>query len=188
MKVIQTHYKGYYFRSRLEARWAVFFDAVDLEYRYEYEGYKLQNGLWYLPDFYLPEQGCYIEIKPGWNETTEEVEKVRGLAKDLGRTVFVCRGDVWLLEYNLIMCAKAIELQCCHWAECPACGSLGAFAALAGQFGPGEYTSSFFCLSKKCTLGNGRGWEFNVAVELNTPKLMNAYKAARSKRFEHQGD
>ena len=52
-KPIETHYKGYRFRSRLEARWAVFFDALQIPYRYEPEGFDL-NGLWYLPDFYLP--------------------------------------------------------------------------------------------------------------------------------------
>lgn len=30
MKAIETRYKGYRFRSRLEARWAVFFDALGL--------------------------------------------------------------------------------------------------------------------------------------------------------------
>jgi hypothetical protein len=29
IKAIETSYKGYRFRSRLEARWAVFFDALD---------------------------------------------------------------------------------------------------------------------------------------------------------------
>lgn len=29
VKAIDTVYKGYRFRSRLEARWAVFFDALD---------------------------------------------------------------------------------------------------------------------------------------------------------------
>lgn len=28
IKAIDTYYKGYRFRSRLEARWAVFFDAA----------------------------------------------------------------------------------------------------------------------------------------------------------------
>ena len=28
IKPIQTRYKGFNFRSRLEARWAVFFDAI----------------------------------------------------------------------------------------------------------------------------------------------------------------
>jgi len=53
IKPIQTYYKGYLFRSRLEARWAVFFDACGVEYEYEPEGYDLGNGLMYLPDFLL---------------------------------------------------------------------------------------------------------------------------------------
>lgn len=53
IKAIQTQYNGYLFRSRLEARWAVFFDACGVEYEYEPEGYNLGNGLMYLPDFLL---------------------------------------------------------------------------------------------------------------------------------------
>lgn len=34
---IDTHYKGYRFRSRLEARWAIFFDRIQLPYLYEPE-------------------------------------------------------------------------------------------------------------------------------------------------------
>ncbi len=64
MKVIETEYNGYLFRSRLEARWAVFFDVFGLQYYYEHEGYVLSNGVRYLPDFYLPELDCHIEIKP----------------------------------------------------------------------------------------------------------------------------
>lgn len=64
IKPIQTVYKGYKFRSRLEARWAVFFDALGIEWQYEPEGYQLPDGTWYLPDFYLPEFSSTIEIKP----------------------------------------------------------------------------------------------------------------------------
>lgn len=53
IKAIPTEYKGYRFRSRLEARWAVFFDACGVEWEYEPEGYDLGNGLYYLPDFLL---------------------------------------------------------------------------------------------------------------------------------------
>ena len=53
LRPIQTEYNGYLFRSRLEARWAVFFDACGVDYEYEPEGYKLDNGLLYLPDFLL---------------------------------------------------------------------------------------------------------------------------------------
>lgn len=35
---IETIYKGYRFRSRLEARWAVFLDACDADWEYEPEG------------------------------------------------------------------------------------------------------------------------------------------------------
>ena len=34
LKPIQTEYNGYLFRSRLEARWAVFFDACGVDYNY----------------------------------------------------------------------------------------------------------------------------------------------------------
>lgn len=30
IKVIETKYNGFNFRSRLEARWAIFFDMMDL--------------------------------------------------------------------------------------------------------------------------------------------------------------
>lgn len=59
---IETRYNGYRFRSRLEARWAVFFDTLSIEYLYEHEGYDIE-GRWYLPDFYVPRWKCYIEIK-----------------------------------------------------------------------------------------------------------------------------
>ena len=62
MKAIETAYRGYRFRSRLEARWAVFFDAIGVRWEYEKEGYDL-DGVYYLPDFYLPEWDCWIEIK-----------------------------------------------------------------------------------------------------------------------------
>ena len=65
IKPIATHYNGYRFRSRLEARWAVFFDAAGIEYEYEPEGYVLSDGTCYLPDFYLPWFHMYVEIKPG---------------------------------------------------------------------------------------------------------------------------
>ena len=64
IKAIETVYNGYRFRSRLEARWAVFFDAMGIRYEYEPEGFKLENGECYLPDFYLPEMRIYVEVKP----------------------------------------------------------------------------------------------------------------------------
>lgn len=65
IKAIETRYKGYRFRSRLEARWAVFFDALGVEWRYEPEGFDLGKELgYYLPDFYLPKFNAWAEVKP----------------------------------------------------------------------------------------------------------------------------
>ena len=64
IKAIETRYKGYRFRSRLEARWAVFFDALQVEWDYEPEGFDLGSAGWYLPDFYLPDLDVWIEVKP----------------------------------------------------------------------------------------------------------------------------
>ena len=63
IKPIETVYKGYRFRSRLEARWAVFFDAAGVRWEYEKEGFELSNGERYLPDFWLPNNGIWVEVK-----------------------------------------------------------------------------------------------------------------------------
>ena len=66
IKPIETIYNGYRFRSRLEARWAVFFDAMRIRYEYEYEGYEIKfddTTLRYLPDFWLPEFNLHAEVK-----------------------------------------------------------------------------------------------------------------------------
>lgn len=51
IRSIETEYNGYRFRSRLEARWAIFFDALGVDYEYEPEGFELPSGKRYLPDF-----------------------------------------------------------------------------------------------------------------------------------------
>jgi len=64
IKAIETVYNSYRFRSRLEARWAVFFDTLGVPYEYEPEGFELRGGNRYLPDFWLPTCDCWLEIKP----------------------------------------------------------------------------------------------------------------------------
>lgn len=66
IKAIETNYKGYRFRSRLEARWAIFFDALGIEWEYEKEGYDLGELGWYLPDFEIKHSDgseWFVEIK-----------------------------------------------------------------------------------------------------------------------------
>jgi hypothetical protein len=62
MKAIPTKYKGFLFRSKKEAHWAVFFDAAKIKYEYEPEGYE-NDKIKYLPDFYLPDFDLYVEVK-----------------------------------------------------------------------------------------------------------------------------
>ena len=62
IKAIETKYNGFRFRSRLEARWAIFFDSIGLKYEYEIEGFEM-NGIRYLPDFYIPSLDRLFEIK-----------------------------------------------------------------------------------------------------------------------------
>jgi hypothetical protein len=86
LKAIETRYKGYRFRSRLEARWAVFFDAMGVTWGYEKEGYNLGSDGYYLPDFWLPtvfdrhgKPGIFVEIK-GQEPSSQERERCAALA------------------------------------------------------------------------------------------------------------
>lgn len=90
-RAINTRYKGYNFRSRLEARWAVFFDHLGIRWDYEPEGFELGNGLRYLPDFWLPDVGLWVEVKPGALDTPAR-EKAWRLALNTGHPVFVTHG------------------------------------------------------------------------------------------------
>lgn len=88
IKAIETRYKGYRFRSRLEARWAVFFDALGVQWEYEKEGYDLGKLGWYLPDFWLPGLECWVEIKPEY-PSEDEMRKCDELAEGTGRAVVI---------------------------------------------------------------------------------------------------
>jgi len=62
MRAIETEYGGRMYRSRTEARWAVVWDEVGLDYDYEPQGYNLR-GHRYLPDFWLKDPHWWVEIK-----------------------------------------------------------------------------------------------------------------------------
>lgn len=50
---IQTRHDGVLFRSRTEARYAVFFDHLRIPWEYEPQGFDIGDGEAYLPDFLL---------------------------------------------------------------------------------------------------------------------------------------
>lgn len=79
-----TVFGGVTFRSRLEARWAVFFARLGLEWQYEPRAYTTES--WsgrYTPDFRLPELGMLIEIKPHKVVDQYLVEKYSVFGPDL---------------------------------------------------------------------------------------------------------
>ncbi|WP_157638678.1 hypothetical protein [Burkholderia ubonensis] len=90
IRAIETKYRGYRFRSRIEARWAVFFDTAGIKWDYEPEGYVV-NGQSYLPDFFLPELGCYFEVK---GAPDYDVKFFRTFAAEIGRPVVVAEGPI----------------------------------------------------------------------------------------------
>jgi hypothetical protein len=93
---IETCYAGHRFRSRLEARWAVFFDHLGIKWRYETEGYNLPDGSRYLPDFLIhpnTPREFWFEVK-GTHPTADELEKAQGLATGTKSLVFVYFGEI----------------------------------------------------------------------------------------------
>ena len=192
---IPTRYKGYHFRSRLEARWAVFFDALGIEYRYEPEGYQIENGTRYLPDFYLPKFETWCEVKPSNKKLSEDVYKLaemldfdspipgitdsgygenrysgRGLIL-LGDIPEPIRGNIW---HPIIKHHKGL------WQ-------------FFARFVDGDYLDiEDFCLSSvRDTWGQGeKDWSVDVFKQetKNTicgEEVYNAYLKARSARFEY---
>jgi hypothetical protein len=108
MKPIETIHSGYRFRSRLEARWAVFFETLGIKYRYEDDGFPLKDGTWYLPDFWLPELRKFVEIKPE-NPSLDEAKKCCGLAKATGNECMLIFGQPWMHERK-----AARDCGCCE--------------------------------------------------------------------------
>lgn len=98
VKPIETHYCGYRFRSRLEARWAVFLDAMQFQWQYEAEGYQLRYG-WYLPDFWLPHVHMFAEVK-GCELSQRELALAKELAKRIRHCVLMLVGPPDFKSYQ----------------------------------------------------------------------------------------
>ena len=63
IEALPTWYGGTTFRSKLEADWAATLDTLSLTWEYEPETITLPSGTTYIPDFWLPELGTWIEVK-----------------------------------------------------------------------------------------------------------------------------
>ena len=97
IKAIETKYKGFRFRSRTEARGAVFFDTYGVRYEYEPEGFVLRNGQRYLPDFLVfgmgrYTDGAYFEVKPDTEPEETWLNKMEFLAEGTDKDVYMLCG------------------------------------------------------------------------------------------------
>jgi hypothetical protein len=91
---IQTWFKGRYYRSRTEARYAAVFSFCRLPFDYEKEGFWTELGR-YLPDFYLPTLEVWFEAK-GELPTPLAMEKCQCLADEKNQRVVMAYGEVGL--------------------------------------------------------------------------------------------
>jgi hypothetical protein len=191
-RAIETRYKGYRFRSRLEARWAVFFDNLGVDWEYETEGYNLGDAGWYLPDFYLPniKDGLWVEIK-AVKPTPQEDAKLLALVDATGKCGTFRVGEpminVQLGEFNHLN-NKHID------------GSYHADNAAMNLPNGGWDAPYIFCLCNHCgKIGfefDGRGDRVCSAIDHSShhgdkgysgdhPRILAAAYAARAARFEH---
>lgn len=174
IKAIETEYNGYRFRSRLEARWAVFFDAMGIKYEYEKEGYDLGELGYYLPDFWLPELDMWVEVK-GQKPTDLEFELMRTITKSMSCSGIIVENMPSPKYWN-------------GWDE-----SQGYYY----EFGEGWYYGYSFTACDECGIVSV-GYEGRICVcecnwrtmnhdemSLDKKRMSNAYRKARSARFEH---
>jgi hypothetical protein len=186
---IQTEYKGYLFRSRLEARWAVFLDYIKEPWEYEKEGYKVswlcEKETYYLPDFWLPNFDCFLEIK-GQPPTEQEKTLCMALMSD---------------KYPVLLFHGVPGENIGFAFVCEACDSSGGFIEIEAQWGHHMekdqivvvldrnkhcvfYTSDFSKtiprLWNNCRdINEGRG-----TINIESPFISRAFKKAKQARFE----
>lgn len=116
MKSIPTKYEHIQFRSRLEARWAAFFNRCGWEW--EYEPLDLEG---WIPDFMLMGKSkVLVEVKPydggseePWSDVVSQIKNsVRNAAlRDLGGA-----GDILLLGTSLSFISDRFR-TCCHLGQ-----------------------------------------------------------------------
>lgn len=174
---IETRYNGYRFRSRLEARWAVFFDALGVAYEYEKEGLSLPSGP-YLPDFWMQSWECWLEIKPGGTVLSEHADLAKWREAAQGtRGLIVLAGSPWPYEHAAYLVDPRPELELIWprsaFGECRRCGHGVAI---------GDNDAGASIVSGECC---PEVMERYPLLGEDSRRVMLAYERARSARFEH---
>lgn len=169
IKAINTEYKGFLFRSRLEARYAIFLDYLGIEWQYEIEGFVLSNGVWYLPDFYCPtfNGGMWIEVKPACLNKEDE-EKCKILCIDTKTNVWLANGTPDFRIYKVY-----------YWDD--------KFGIMEGDGIPNadaaENKNRMFAMSAYGNVGELINLEYRFIMG---DTLSLAVKKAKQARFEHK--
>lgn len=94
MKQTVFEFQGYQMRSHSETRWAGMMDALRITWAYEPGLVKTRHGM-YLPDFYLPNVGIYLEVK-GPQPSQVEIEKARDVQESTGVRVVFAFGSMFV--------------------------------------------------------------------------------------------
>lgn len=208
IKAIETQYKGYRFRSRLEARWAVFFDALKLDWQYEPEGFDLGQAGYYLPDFRVAMPSglvTWYEVKPDDNIIDTKLSSFDKLITEESgymQSAIQVNGDpLSMLQNNKFNTDGVGDIFI--EGMCPRCGEIGNFSNMIFPDAPDDdiLISCFRCdVTTPCGSGNDaqlgilgcishphKGWnmiDFDKFVVFEVSILAAAIKA-RSARFEH---
>lgn len=223
---IETFYAGCRFRSRREARWAVFFDHLGIRWEYEPQGYKFEDGTAYLPDFLIhpgTESAFWFEVK-GVHPSEAELAKAQHLATGTGRLVYVyfagleppgpgltaAIGGDWAafmpttfrltwdnregwLPIEPDVPSWQVNLTPTSYALRPATDRFPATRPRSGHL---WWTDCARCGRIVIKLHGQQGWcpsigehedpgELYPSFRHETPRLLAAYRAARSARYEH---
>lgn len=198
LKAIETIYNGYRFRSRLEARWAVVFDSLDLKWEYEPQGFELSDGTFYLPDFYLPSISTWCEVKG--NMTKKDEHKISLFASELpeNERLWVVRNipDSSMREIDDFEMYFSNGGWDCPYilCECPACGKVGIEFDGRGwrvcNHSDIDYRNKTFVdvdgRKKKIIYPNCTFFSHgDKGYTGDNQRILNAYDNARQARFEH---
>lgn len=181
IKPIETIYNGYRFRSRLEARWAVFFDSLHVQYEYEPEGFDLGNGLYYLPDFRIKCWGTRGSIH---NEPFDLWIEVKGkmTAEDALKIIrFANINDYGWIENPILIVGNIPERWNSHDSM-----ALGVYK----RCGPYPFNYELIdgdCFGAYPAAFEGKFflWGDEGSYVWNVDEVEAAYDKARQARFEH---
>ena len=179
IKAIETSYQGYRFRSRLEARWAVFLDTLGIRYEYEKEGFELEDVGRYLPDFWLPDLHVWLEIKGG-EPTWDEIRKAQELycvgEKERGWGVAFGIGEPHYGDDLRVFCFETSEA-----------GSGAAWFPNCRWYSDGEVTAILVhnLIPDRRFIPNSI-YSIAAAPYCDPSFVASAADAARSARFEHE--